>query len=142
MIVLALGMSSPFSMIVVQTSTLISPEAKSSITCSSWSSAIWPWPTANFASGTSCRSRSRQRLDALDAVVDEEDLPAAIDLAQDRLADQIVVELADVGADRQALLRRRLDHAHVAHVGQRHVQRARDRRRASASARPPRCAAA
>ena len=58
----------------------------------------------------------------------EEDLAAAIDLAQDRLANQRVVPVADGGADRQPLLRRRLDHAHVAHVDQRHMQRARDRR--------------
>ena len=39
------------------------------------------------------------------------------------------VELDDVGLDRQAILRRRLDHRHVADADQRHVQRARNRRR-------------
>ena len=67
-------------------------------------------------------------LDAVDAVVHEEDLAAAIDLAQDGLANQRVVLVTDEGADRQPLLRRCLDHAHVAHVYERHMQRARDRR--------------
>ena len=51
MIVLTFGMSSPDSMIVVQTSTSTLPSAKSSITCSSWSSCICPWPMTISASG-------------------------------------------------------------------------------------------
>ena len=42
--------------------------------------------------------------------------------------DHVWVELHDVGLDRQAILRRRLDHRHVADADERHVQRARDRR--------------
>ncbi len=67
-------------------------------------------------------------LDVVHAVVDEEDLAAAVQLAEDGLADEMVVELGDVGLDRQALLGRRLDRRHVADAGERHVQRARDRR--------------
>ena len=43
--------------------------------------------------------------------------------------DDVGVELHDLRLDRQAVARRRLDHRHVADAGQRHVQRARNRRR-------------
>ena len=72
----------------------------------------------------------RRLLDRLDAVVQVERLAVALDLALERLLDQLFVVLADVGADRPAALRRRLDHRDVAQAGERHVQRARDRRRA------------
>ena len=58
MIVLALGMSSPDSMIVVQTSTSYSPRANASITCSSCPSPIWPCATTMRACGSSWRSCS------------------------------------------------------------------------------------
>ena len=45
-------------------------------------------------------------LDVLHPVVHEEDLPLAQQLATDRLADDAVVVLADVGEDRLAVLRR------------------------------------
>ena len=67
-------------------------------------------------------------LDRLDAIVDEEHLAAPIELAQDRVADEPGRRLSDPGLDRQAILRRRLDHAHVADAGERQVERARDRR--------------
>src|SRR6185312_14841977 len=69
-------------------------------------------------------------VDRLDAVVDEEGLPAARLLALERLPDEPLVVLADVGLDRPAALGRRLDDADVAHARERHLQRARDRRRA------------
>ena len=71
----------------------------------------------------------RLRLDRLDPVVDEEDLAAAVQLAQDRLPDEAGRRLGDVGLDRQPIFRRRLDRRHVADADERHVQRARDRRR-------------
>ena len=71
----------------------------------------------------------RDVLDRLDAVVQVERLPAAVCLARERELDDLVVVLADVRADRAAPLRRRLDHRDVAQARQRHVQRARDRRR-------------
>ena len=58
MIVFAFGMSSPDSMIVVQTRTSASPEANVIITFSSEPSGIWPWPTTNRAPGSSRRSCS------------------------------------------------------------------------------------
>ena len=129
MMVLALGMSSPLSMMLVQTSTSYSPSANASMTADSSFSGIWPWAMPIRASGTILRELGRDLLDALHAVVDEEHLPVAIHLAQDRLAHQRLVELTDEGLDGQALLGRRLDGAQVAHAGQAHVQRARDGRR-------------
>ena len=52
-IVLALGISKPLSMIVVLTSTSASPLTKRVMTFSSSSSAICPCPTRIRASGTS-----------------------------------------------------------------------------------------
>ena len=68
------------------------------------------------------------RLDGLDAVVDVEDLAAAVELAQDRVADEPGRRLGDPGLDRQPVLRRRLDDGQVADAGQRQVERPRDRR--------------
>ena len=70
----------------------------------------------------------RRLVDVLDAVVEEERLAAARLLALERLLDQPLVVLADVGLDRPPALRRRLDHGDVADARQRHLQRARDRR--------------
>ena len=69
-------------------------------------------------------------IDRLDAVVDEIDLAAALQLVRIARRDHLLVELDDVGLDRQPILRRRLDDRHVADADERHVQRARDRRRA------------
>ena len=71
----------------------------------------------------------RHRIDRLDAVVDEEHLPAAGDLGANRAHQHRRVELHDVGLNREPVFRRRLDHRHVADADQRHVQRARNRRR-------------
>jgi len=51
-IVLTFGMSSPFSTIVVATSTSVFRATKSTIARSSASSLICPWATATRASGT------------------------------------------------------------------------------------------
>jgi len=67
-------------------------------------------------------------IDALNAVVQEEDLAATGDLALDDLADEALVKRDNVSLDRQAVDGRRLDDAHVARTGQGHVERARDRR--------------
>src|SRR5262245_26961097 len=68
--------------------------------------------------------------DRFDAVVNEEDLPLALQLLLDGAADDVLGEGHYVGLNRQAVARRRFDDRHVAHSHQRHVQRARDRRRA------------
>ena len=69
------------------------------------------------------------RLDRRHAVVQKEHLPAPVELSLDGVAEGRLVELDDGGLDRQPVLRRRLDGAHVARACERHVQRARDRRR-------------
>src|SRR5581483_4185897 len=80
--------------------------------------------------GNETLNQAADREDRLDAVVDEEHLPAARDLVADRAPDHFLVELHDVGLDRQAILRGRLDDRHVADADERHVQRPRNRRRA------------
>ena len=58
------------------------------------------------------------------AVVQEEDLAAAIEFALDGVANHALVVLRDDGLDGQAVVRRRLDGAHVARAGEREVKRA------------------
>ena len=60
--------------------------------------------------------------------MDEVDLAPSLDLRPDRARDHRLVELHDVGLDRQPVLGRRLDDRHVANAGERHVERARDGR--------------
>ena len=55
--VFAVGTSSPFSMMEVETSTSTSPSMSASIVRSSFRSFICPWATATSASGTSFRTR-------------------------------------------------------------------------------------
>ena len=128
MIVLALGISRPLSMMVVESSTSASPLTNWVMTSSRSSLCIWPWPTTMRACGTSVCELLRHRLDRQHAVVQEEDLPAAVQLALDGIADDALVVLRDDGLDRQPVLRRRLDGAHVARAGERQVERARNRR--------------
>ena len=66
--------------------------------------------------------------DGLHPVVHKEDLPAALQLAQDSLAHQTRRVWADMGDDRQAFLRWCVDRGDISHPAQRHVQRARDGR--------------
>ena len=73
--------------------------------------------------------RSRGFVNRVDAIVQKEDLPAAVELELDRALNERVVELGDVSADRQAIDRRRVDEADVAQAGESHVQSARYRRR-------------
>ncbi len=72
----------------------------------------------------------RAHVNAVHAIVDEINLAAARDLLLDGGANQLVAVMRHHGVDGQAILGRRLDHRHVAQSGQRHVQRARNRRRA------------
>ena len=127
-IVLALGMSSPLSTIVVASSRSKRRSMKSSITCSSSFSGIWPWADGERGLGHDLPQPPGDDLDVLDAVVDEEDLPAAVQLAQHGVADQLGVEAGDAGLDGQAVLGRRLQVRDVAQAQQAHVQRPRDGR--------------
>ena len=63
-----------------------------------------------------------------DARADVKRLPAAIALAQQRLAHHDRIERRDEGAHRKAVDRRGGDDRHFAHAGERELQRARDRR--------------
>ena len=76
-----------------------------------------------------CRGGTAPWPDGADAVVDEVDLPAALQLGLDRLLHRARVELHHEGADGAPVLGRRGDDGEVAHAGQAHVQRARDGRR-------------
>ena len=73
--------------------------------------------------------RFRDVLDRCDPIVNEEDLPAPVQLAQDRLLQIVFLEINRARLDGMAVRRRRLDDAEIAHLGERHVKRARDRRR-------------
>ena len=96
--VLALGMSRPASTIVVQTSTSASPRTNFIITSSSW---LLPHLAVR---DQHLRVRAHRAhalgglVDRVDAVVQEEGLALARALALDRLLDQLLVVLADVGA--------------------------------------------
>ena len=74
------------------------------------------------------RDPRRNILDRLHAVVQIEDLPAACKLAPDGFADDDVVMLEHIGLHGQPILRRLIQHGHVADAAHRHIQRARDRR--------------
>ena len=67
-------------------------------------------------------------VDGFDAVVDEVDLAAALELHLDGGADELLVELGDDGLDGHAVFGRGLDDGHIAQADERHVQRARDGR--------------
>ena len=122
MIVLAFGMSRPFSTIVVasRTSNLRADEVEHR----PLERVLVHLPVAD--DDPRFRHEPLQQVadreDRLDAVVDEVDLAAAFELAADRPADHLLVELDDVGLDRQAILGRRLDDRHVADADERHVR--------------------
>ena len=65
--------------------------------------------------------------DVVHAVVHEEHLTFPQQLAPNRLRDRALVELADVGEDRLAILGRGVHQREIADTGERHLQRARDR---------------
>ena len=70
----------------------------------------------------------RGALDVLDDVVEIVDLPAALDLAPDRVGHHVPVVLHDEGLHRHPVLRRLLQRGHVPQSAERHVQRPGDGR--------------
>jgi hypothetical protein len=76
--------------------------------------------------GSGIEHSSDRVVDRLHAVGHEVDLPAPLDLAPDGAGHDVGVVLAHVHLDREAVGRRRIDDAHVAHARKRHLQRARD----------------
>ena len=121
-------MSSPDSTIVVHTSTSAAPRRKSSITCSSSPSAIWPCATSTRALRHHRPHALGGLVDRVHAVVEEEGLALPLQLALDRAPDELLVVVAHVGLHGPPALGRRLDHRDVAQAGQRHLERPRDRR--------------
>ena len=122
-------MSRPDSTIEVQTSTSASPRRNSSIVLLE----LRPRPSGRARPtrarpGTSARMRSAVSSIVSTRLCRKNAWPSRGQLALDRLRDQLLVVLADVGLDRAAALGRRLDHRDVAQAGERHLQRARDRR--------------
>jgi hypothetical protein len=128
MMVLALGMSSPLSMMLVHTRTSTSPAGEAQ---------HHPLQLASPASG---RGHSEARLghELLQPTRDLIECPAP-GCGRRRPARRDPARagwpaapgsrrIRPRGLDGQAFLGRRLDHAQIAHAGQRHVQRARDGR--------------
>ena len=68
-------------------------------------------------------------LNVMDPIVDEVDLALTVQLANDRMANQLLVEADDSGFDGEPIGRRRLQVADIANPQQRQVQRSRNRRR-------------
>ena len=127
-IVLTLGMSRPLSMMVVETSTSNMPVGEVD-------HDLLQRALVHLAVGHDHPGLGHQLpdlhglvLDVGDPVVDVEDLPLPEQLPADGLGGGPVVGLADVGEDGLAVLRRRGDEAHVPDAGERHLQRAGDRR--------------
>ena len=116
-------------MIVVATRQSASPRRKASIVASSSPSSIWPCASAKRTAGQSARRRSATSCRVSIRLWRKKAWPLAPRLALDRPPDELLVVGADVGADRAPALGRRLDHRDVAQAGERHLQRARDRRR-------------
>ena len=69
-------------------------------------------------------------VDRFDAVVDEEHLAATLEFHLDCGTDDFFVEAGDDGLNGHAIFGRRFNDAHVAQANERHMQRARNRRRA------------
>ena len=70
----------------------------------------------------------RNLLQAAHTVADIINAAAAAQLTLQRFLNHAVIIFADIGFDRQSVLRRRLDNAHIAAIDERHMQRARNRR--------------
>ena len=66
------------------------------------------------ACGTSSRIFAGEFVDGFDAVVDEVDLAAALELHLDGGADELFVELGDDGLDGHAVFGRGFDDRHIA----------------------------
>ena len=116
-------------MIVVARRRSASRDVNASIAFSSSFSRIAPCATAIRRFGSELLELLLHAADRLDAVVDEEDLPAAVELRLDRLADDLGLPRHDLRLDREPVPRRRLDDREVAQAREREVERPRDRRR-------------
>ena len=126
--VLTVGMSRPLSTIVVHTSTSYSRSQNSLHDAFEPAFVHLPVRDRDARLGHELAHVGRDVLDVLHAVVHEEHLTLAQQLAPDRLRHGARVVLADVGEDRLAIFGRRVHERQVADAGERHLERARDRR--------------
>ena len=78
--------------------------------------------------GHLCRQEILKLVEILDARRHEEGLPATIFFAQQGFAQRDRVFLGNVGADSEAVDRRRRDDGEIANTGKRHLERAWNRR--------------
>ena len=128
MMVFAFGISRPLSMMVVESSTSASPLTNVVITSSSSSASIWPWPTTMRACGSSVCNFARIVSIVITRLCRKKTCPPRF--SSRWMASRITRSsyCVDDGLDRQPVVRRRLDGAHVPRAGEREVERARNRR--------------
>ena len=127
--VFACGMSIPDSMIAGADEHVgVAAQERAASARSSSRSSICPWATSKRIPGHRPRSRTAVSSIVSTRLCRKNAWPPRSFSRSQRAADELLVVLADVGLDRPPSLGRGLDHADVAHPGQRHLQRARDRR--------------
>ena len=127
--VFAFGTSRPLSMITVQTSTSASRSQNRIICCSSSVLVHLAVRDDDARLGQLLLQPRGLPVDRRHPVVDPEDLALAQQLAPHGAEREALVVAADVREHRLAVLGRRVDRAHLADAGERHLERARDRRR-------------
>ena len=125
--VLARGMSRPFSTMVVATRTSASSRMNLSMTRFEFFFAHLAVADDDAGLGDELLDESGERVDGLDAIVDEVDLAVAGELVFDGGADELFVEGGDDGLDGEAVSRGSFDERHVAQADERHVEGARNR---------------
>ncbi len=133
-IVLALEMSRPDSTIVVQTRTSKRFSQKSTITCSSCVLAHLAVRDRDPRLGHQlARARAAAFSIDLTRLWTKKTWPSRSSSRRIAAIDLLVVVGADVGQHRVPLLRRGRERRHLADAGDRHLQGARDRRRATST---------
>ncbi len=112
-------MSTPDSMIMVVMSTSYLRSMKSTMTFSSTRSRHLPVRDGEAELRADALQEPGHRIHRLHAIVHEERLAATVGLAQERVGDEIAVELADLGVDRHPVPGRRGDERDVARAAER-----------------------
>ena len=127
--VLACGLSMPVSMMVVHSSRLCLLLGEFAHHALQFALGHLAVADDDARLGQQLRQLLAHVLDGLDLVVQEVDLAAALELAQQASRIRPFGPAADEGLDRQPFLRRGGDHREVAQAFERQSERARDRRR-------------
>ena len=89
-----------------------------------------PVADGNFRLGDQIAEQFRHRVNRIDAIMQIKHLPAAINFVENRLFDQLCLVSTNDGLNRQTFPRRRFNDAQITRPHERHVKRARNRRRA------------